>query len=219
MLKECRENMPLPRRSRSRLPAAILIAFSLSLAAVQSRAAEPKDWVTITNCRYVFSADSEGDFFKVQTEAKEFVLRLYYVETPEADPNRRERVRDQGEYYGTTLEETVKVGAQARDRVRELLKEPFVVQTRWATVAGRSRETRYYGVVLVDRKSLAEILLAEGLARAKGLSPNPPGGEKANAYLEKLDKLQAEAREKRLGIWAVAKEKKPASVPATKPEP
>lgn len=91
---------------------------------------------------------------------------------------------------------------------REILREPFVVETRWATAAGRGKETRYYALVEVGGKKLAEVLVSQGLARTKGVAPNLPTGEKAKTYVERLERLEREARQKRLGIWASSAEKK-----------
>jgi endonuclease YncB( thermonuclease family) len=111
-------------------------------------------------------------------------------------------------HFGITLDETMKAGVKAKDRVKELLQKPFVLRTRWASAAGRGRETRYYVVVEVDGKSLAEILIREGLARSKGVAPNLPSGEKARAYMERLDALEQDARAKRVGAWSTAAEEK-----------
>lgn len=91
--------------------------------------------------------------------------------------------------------------------MQELLREPFVVGTRWASAAGRGRETRYYALVEVGGKSLVEMLVSQGFARTKGVSLNLPTGEKAKAYVEKLEQLEREARQKRVSIWASAAEK------------
>ena len=165
-------------------------------------AAERREWVSLTHCQYVVDKDNDGDSFRVCCGSNEFKLRLYFVDTPEANLRYPERTREQSEHFGVTLDETLKAGAKARDTVQALLREPFDVATRWASAAGRSRETRYYGLVEVGGKSLAEVLLSQGLARTKGVSATLPTGEKARAYMEKLERLEREAQRKRLGIWA-----------------
>jgi endonuclease YncB( thermonuclease family) len=186
----------------------VIIALLLSLIVGASRAAESRAWVTLTNCQYVATKDGDGDSFRVRSDTNEFILRLYYVDAPETTLTYPERVRQQSEHYGITLDETLKAGAKARERVRQLLREPFIVRTRWASAAGRGRETRYYGLVEVGGKSLAEVLVSEGLAQTKGVAPNLPSGEKANTYMAKLEGLEREARQKRLGAWASAPEEK-----------
>jgi len=186
----------------------VIIALLLSLIVGASRAAESRAWVTLTNCQYVATKDGDGDSFRVRSDTNEFILRLYYVDAPETTLTYPERVRQQSEHYGITLDETLKAGAKARERVRQLLREPFIVRTRWASAAGRGRETRYYGLVEIGGKSLAEVLVSEGLAQTKGVAPNLPSGEKASAYMKRLEDLEREARQKRLGAWASAPEEK-----------
>lgn len=186
----------------------VILALVLSAVAGASRAAETKPWVTLTNCEYVASESNDGDSFRVRSGTNEFSLRLYFVDAPESTMTYPERVRQQSEHYGITLDETLKAGAKARDRTQALLREPFLVRTRWASAAGRGRETRNYGIVEVGARSLAEVLVSEGLAQAKGVAPNLPSGEKAAAYMKRLEDLQGEARQKRLGAWATTPELK-----------
>ena len=181
-----------------------LTAVTLLLFAAPwtSSAAARRNWVTLIDCRYVAAEHNDGDSFRVRCGDKEFNLRLYYVDAPEANFRYPERTREQSEYFGVTLDETLKAGAKARDTVQAMLREPFVVQTRWASAAGRGRETRYYAFVEVGRKSLAEVMLSQGLARTKGVFVNLPTGEKASAYVVRLETLEREARQNGLGVWA-----------------
>jgi endonuclease YncB( thermonuclease family) len=185
------------------------IALLLSVILAQSWAAEPKKWVTLTNCQYVDGKDNDGDSFRVKCGTNEFIVRLYFVDAPETNLRYPERTREQSEYFGVTIDETMKAGRKARDTVRELLREPFVIRTRRAIAAGRSIEPRYYAFIEVGGKSLAELLVSQGLARPKGVTVNLPTGENWKAYVEKLHALESEARQKRLGIWGGAAEKNP----------
>src|SRR5207245_9770355 len=103
---------------------------------------------------------------------------------------------------GMTLDETLKAGVKAKERVKELLQKAFVLRTLWASAAGRGRETRYYVLIEVDGKSLAEILVSEGLARVKGVGHVLPSGEKSSSYVDRLMALEQEARAKRGGAWS-----------------
>ena len=178
------------------------VTFLLLVALGPSDAAERREWVILTTCQYVAAKDNDGDSFRVRCGTNEFNLRLYFVDAPETNLRYPERTREQSEYFCVTLDEAIKGGAKARDTVQGILREPFVVWTRWATAAGRAKETRYYALVEVGGKSLAEVLVSQGLARTKGVSPNLPTGEKAKAYIERLEMLEREARQRRLGIWA-----------------
>lgn len=151
-------------------------------------------------------AYNDGDSFRVKCGADEFIVRLYFVDAPEMDLKDRERIQEQAEHFGVTFENNTQAGMQARDAVDELLRAtPFVIWTRRASAAGRSKQLRYYGLVEVGGKELAEILVSRGLARTKGVRANLPSGEKSKEYVEKLDRLESEAKEKRIGIWAHAR--------------
>ncbi len=185
------------------------IVVLLGAAIVPGRGAERREWVTLTNCQLIASDYNDGDSFHIRSGTNEFLVRLYFVDAPETNLRYAERTREQAEYFGVTLDETLKAGAQARDAVRDLLREPFVVQTRWAHAGGRSKTPRYYCFVEVGGKNLAEVLVARGLARTKGVTATLPDGGKSKAFAEKLQALEAEARQKRLGAWATAPGKKP----------
>lgn len=186
----------------------VILALVFAFVVESGHAANTRKWVTLNNCQYVANKDADGDSFHIHDGTKEFSLRLYYVDAPETTLTYPERVRQQSEHFGITLDATLKAGARARERTRELLREPFVVRTRWANAATRSRQTRYYGLVEVGGKSLAELLVGEGLARTKGVAPNLPSGEKAGVYMKKLESLEREARQNRLGAWASGLEDK-----------
>ncbi len=183
------------------------IALGLLFACSASVAAAPQPWVTFTNCQYVANKDGDGDSFRVRSGTNEFNLRLYFVDTPEPNLRYPERTREQAEHHGVTLDDAIKAGARARDVVRDILQQPFTVRTRWASAAGRAREPRYYAFVDVGTNSLATLLVAQGWARTKGVVATLPG-QKSKDFSERLHALEAEARQKRLGVWAMATDKK-----------
>ena len=57
----------------------------LFVFAFQATAAEKKEWSILTDCRYVAHKNNDGDSFHVRCGAEEFVLRLYFVDTPETN--------------------------------------------------------------------------------------------------------------------------------------
>ncbi len=185
-----------------------VVTLVLCIALGPSSAAERRKWITLTDCRYVSAKDNDGDSFRVRCGTSEFNLRLYFVDTPETNLRYPERTREQSEYFGVTLDETMKAGRKAKEIVQAMLQEPFVVWTRWASAAGRGRETRYYAVVEMGGKNLTEVLVSQGLARTKGVIVKLPTGEKAKAYVERLEALEGEARQRRLGIWASSPEQR-----------
>jgi len=198
----------------------ILVAlFFLGALFGQSWAGEKKEWVKLTDCHYVDAPSNDGDSFRVRGGDKEFTARLYYVDAPETNLQQPERTREQSIYFGITLDETMKAGEKAKQRTKQLLQKPFLIWTRWSTAGGRGRESRYYVIVEVDGKNLGEILVSEGLARAKGRAPNLPNEEKGKAYMERLDDLESAAREKRFGAWTTSTSQKPEVSPTAQQSP
>jgi len=63
----------------------------------------------LTDCQYVPHAHNDGDSFCVRCGAKEFIVRLYFVDAPETNLQYPERTREQAEYFGTTLDQTMTV--------------------------------------------------------------------------------------------------------------
>ncbi len=169
-------------------------------AAAPALAAGPKAWSTLEGCRYVPHANNDGDSFHVDCGGDAFVLRLYFVDAPETHLLYPERTREQAEHFGATLDDTLKAGAKARSYVREALKGPFTVVTRKAYAPGRAKDPRFYAMVQVGGRNLDEILVLQGLARAKGVAASVPG-EKARAHAERLQILEAQAKEKGRGLW------------------
>ena len=169
--------------------------------------AEPKSWVMLTNCQYVAHKDNDGDSFHVRCGTNEFILRLYFVDAPEPNLHYPDRTSEQSDHFGVTSEAIVKAGFTARDEVKEILQQPFVVWTRKARAPGRSNEPRFYGLVVVGDKGVDEILVSKGLARPKGVPANLPSGEKSKLHKEKLLALENQAKEKKAGLWANAKER------------
>jgi endonuclease YncB( thermonuclease family) len=180
-----------------------ILVLAVWCSSTHSWAADRKAWVRLTDCQYVEQAYNDGDSFHVQCGDQEFVVRLYFVDAPEATLRYPERTREQSEYFGVTLDETLRAGRQATILVRERLRTPFVVWTRWASAGGRTKTPRYYSFVEVEGHSLAELLVSEGLARTKGVTATGPTGE-SHVVRETLQALERTAREHKRGIWATS---------------
>jgi len=169
--------------------------------------AADKPWVVLTGCQYVVHPGNDGDSFRFQWKGGEYTARLYYVDAPESNLDFPERVREQSEHFGITLDETWRMGVQAGVRAREFMKEPFVIRTRWAAAPGRGRSTRFYVLVESGEKSLIEDLVCRGLAYPRGVSVKLPTGESAAVIRKKLEALEREAQENGRGAWANSKKK------------
>jgi endonuclease YncB( thermonuclease family) len=187
-------------RSNSKRLAAGLLVLLLSLACQ----AQERKWMTL-DCIYLADKSNDGDSFLVQCGRERFFARLYFVDAPETDLDFPDRVRQQYEYFGVSMDELTRAGAMARDYVQRLLaSRRFVVHTRKVYAQGRSKHTRYYGLVVVEGRYLHELLLEEGLARNRGTRVALPTGEKAKNYAIALQSLEDRARAFRKGVWATS---------------
>ena len=185
----------------------ILRFYSLTLAflavATGSLSAEwstpTGKWETLTGCHLIENPANDGDSFHVRVGAKEFLFRLYAVDTPETSLTYRDRVRDQAKRFGITLDQTVKIGQDAERFTHRLLAgKSFTVQTRWQDARGASTIPRYFAVVTVDGKDLAELLTANGLTRVYGWTPDRLPG----FSLARLENFENAARRAHLGGFA-----------------
>ena len=173
----------------------------LAAGKTNGKSAEKK-WHTLDNCRYQELEGNDGDSFGLQCASRKFILRLYFVDTPEKSLQYGDRVQEQAKHFGVSLDDTLAAGARAGVFVHELLRGPFVVMTKRSNASGRSKQPRYYGLVQVDGRYLHEMLLAEGLARVHGTNTALPDGTKSRDHLRKLEALENQARAQRMGIWA-----------------
>jgi endonuclease YncB( thermonuclease family) len=182
---------------------AFIALLALLPAATLCHSAEPKAWTTLEACRYLADKSNDGDSFLVQCGRERFFVRLYFVDAPETDLDFPERVRQQYDYFGVGMDELTRGGATARDYVnRVLASRRFAVHTRKVFAQGRSKLTRYYGLVQVEGRYLHELLLEEGLARNRGTRVSLPGGVKARAHANALQAIEDRARAFRKGVWA-----------------
>jgi endonuclease YncB( thermonuclease family) len=196
--------------SWSRLARIVVVSLCLACSASWGAAHKSKKWVMLTGCQYVTNPSNDGDSFRVRCPEKGLIARLYFVDAPETNLAYPERTGEQAQYFGTTLDQTMKAGKEATDLVRQTLEAPFTVWTRWANAGGRSKERRYYALVQVDHRWLDEILIGKGVARRKGVITNLPDGENWRVHADRLDTLEADAKRQHVGAWGRSTvEKKP----------
>jgi len=184
---------------------ASILTLTLLCVSASGWAAARRPWVQFVGCRYVEQPYNDGDSFHVRCGEKEMVVRLYLVDAPETRLQHADRVREQAEYFGVTIDEALFAGKRASDTVREALRAPFVVWTRWASVGGRSATPRYLAFVEVNGQSLAELLVSRGLARIKGIPAPSPQGTRSSELRAKLYALEGEAKRQRRGVWATSR--------------
>lgn len=185
---------------------AAVLLFSIAATGESAKKPPPAKWETLRNVRFDPADYHDGDSFHVRHQGRELIFRLYFVDAPEVNDGFPDRNREQARHFGVSLVENRQGGEAAKSLTAELLGKPFIVTTRWQNGMGRSRLPRYYAMVTVGREDLGEILVKRGLARAKGARANLPDGERAKARVERLKKLEADAKAKRVGLWAQSQE-------------
>lgn len=158
-----------------------------------------KPWQVLEGCQLVENWRNDGDSFRVHWNGGEFILRLYFADTPESDYRYRDRTKAQAAYFGITEDQAVEVGKLAREFTRNALKDGFSVRTRWQGVFGGEKTVRKYGIVTVPEGDLAELLVANGLARIHGMGI----GGKTWEEVERLKVLEAQAKAEKRGAWGL----------------
>ena len=160
------------------------------------------DWDKLEDCRLVPNAANDGDSFHVLHDGKEYIFRLYFVDTPETDDQIPDRVAEQMAAFGVDEDTVYEIGHRAAEFTRSVLSRHFTVYTRWTDAMGASRLPRYFAFVEADGKDLAEQLAEEGLVRIHGVMVDGPHGADRSAIEDKLARLAERAQRGGEGIWA-----------------
>jgi len=162
-----------------------------------------KDWTVLENCRLIVNPANDGDSFHVSAGTNEYIFRLYLVDAPETDEMTPGRLVAQAKYFGITVPQAIEVGRAAKEFTREKLSAPFTVFTRMSDAMGQSRLERFYAFVQTKEGDLGEQLVRNGLARNYGFKAVPPGLRNSRVEMEKLQQLENEARQEKIGGWGV----------------
>lgn len=195
-----------------------LLALAIVCAApVDVGARESKDWIVLENCRFILNPADDGDSFHVSVGTQEYIFRLYMVDAPETDALTPGRLVEQAKYFGITVPQAIEVGQAAKEFTREKLSEPFTVFMRMSDAMGRSKIERFYAFVQAKDGDLGEQLVRNGLARNYGYKAVPPGLKNSRLEIEKLQQLEDEARQEKIGGWGVSAGR--LNVHAQKPAP
>jgi endonuclease YncB( thermonuclease family) len=162
-----------------------------------------KDWTVLENCRLIVNPANDGDSFHVSAGTNEYIFRLYLVDAPETDEMTPGRLVAQAKYFGITVPQAIEVGRAAKEFTRAKLSVPFTVFTRMSDAMGQSRLERFYAFVQTKEGDLGEQLVRNGLARNYGFKAVPPGLRNSRVEMEKLQQLENEARQEKIGGWGV----------------
>lgn len=161
--------------------------------------ASSRPWQILEACQLVASTINDGDSFRFHWNGGELTVRLYFADTPEADYRFRDRTKAQADYFGITEEQAVEVGLMAKEFTKEVLKDGFSVRTRWQGGFSGKPNARKYGIVSVGGQDLAELLVANGLARIHGMDIWGQTWEE----VARLRELEAQAKAEKRGAWGI----------------
>jgi endonuclease YncB( thermonuclease family) len=181
-----------------------LIAVIVWSAPVDLRARDQsKDWIVLRECRLIPNPANDGDSFHVSAGNKEYLFRLYLVDTPETDEMTPRRLVDQAKYFQITVPQAIEVGRAAKDFTQEKLSRPFTVFTHMSDAMGQSRLERFYAFIETNEGDLGEQLIRNGLARSYGFKAAPPGLTSSRIEVAKLQQFEDEAKRDQIGGWGV----------------
>lgn len=180
------------------LSSVLLVIFPL-IAVARSN----EGWVILKDCSYLPNPANDGDSFHVRANGREYIFRLYFVDSPETDASLPERVAVQAKYFAITTPQTLQIGLEAERFTRQHLAHPFTVRTCKQDARGRSRLKRYFAFIEIDHADLGELLVANGLARVYGAASDPPDLNSPGVEWRKLEQLERKAKEQKIGAWGI----------------
>src|SRR5436190_19916584 len=202
--KVCTCEFGTAKLMKSRHGIAVVAVAVLWISAVDLCARDgSKDWVVLKNCQLITNPANDGDSFHVSAGPNEYIFRLYFVDAPETDEMTPRRLVDQAKYFAITVPQAIEVGQAAKEFTRQKLSEAFTVFTHMSDAMGQSRLERFYAYVETKVGDLGEQLVRNGLARIYGYKAAPPGLTRARVELIKLQQLENEARQEKIGGWGV----------------
>ncbi|MFN2509470.1 MAG: thermonuclease family protein, partial [Chthoniobacterales bacterium] len=81
---------------------------------------------------------------------------------------------------------------------------PFTVRTCKQDALGRSKKQRFYAFIETSEGDLGELLVANGMARVHGTSATPVGLSSPEREKRKLERLEREAKQQKVGAWGAS---------------
>jgi DNA uptake protein ComE-like DNA-binding protein len=202
--KVCTCEFGTAKLMKSRYGIAVVAVAVLWISAVDLCAREgTKDWVVLENCRLITNPANDGDSFHVSVGPNEYLFRLYFVDAPETDEMTPRRLIDQAKYFAITVPQAIEVGRAAKEFTQQKLSGSFTVFTHMSDAMGQSRLERFYAFVQTREGDLGEQLIRNGLARNYGFKAVPPGLKNSRLEIQKLQQLEDEARQEKIGGWGI----------------
>ncbi len=176
--------------------------ITATLLAVCSSVTAAK-WRLMDDCELIANEYNDGDSFHVRWHGREYIFRLYYVDTPESDASLEDRVIEQAEYWEVDPKQIPALAKAATAFTEKRLKDGFRVYTKYDDARGRSKIKRYYAMIKVDGEYLSESLIRSGHARVFGnWTPILPDGMSDGKYKGRLRTAERQAKRDGLGGWA-----------------
>lgn len=158
-------------------------------------------WETLEGCRLLSNPSNDGDSFHVEHKGKEYIFRLYFVDCPEMEDAVPDRVDEQAAFLGIKRTAVLEAGRAAARFTIATLRGSFTVYTRWEDAKGDSQLQRFFAIVEIGGKDLAELLAANGFCRVYGKMVDGPDGRSSSAKAQRLDSLAQAAKRGNRGIW------------------
>ncbi|MDZ4199763.1 MAG: thermonuclease family protein [Kiritimatiellia bacterium] len=167
--------------------------------------AQSAKWTKYRGAVLIERQSYDGDSFHLRTHRGVRIFRLYFVDAPEMDLEFADRVQEQADSWGISVEDTLRLGRIAREFTRQFMQNGVTVWTRGEDAQGRSRLPRHYAIVRADDQDLATELVRNGLARLYGRGTDFPDGLHGRDAWTALRAAETEAREARRGGWGMKK--------------
>ncbi|NJK92115.1 MAG: hypothetical protein HC904_09980 [Blastochloris sp.] len=166
-------------------------------------------WETLEACRLLKKEEFDGDSFHVKQGGKEYIFRLYFVDTPEKkDLGLTERTTAQAKYWKIYKKDLYLLADQAAEFTKQKLSKPFTIITLWEDARGRSALPRYFALIrTAEGEDLASLLVGEGMARIYGQKVPMPDGRSAATVEKELEATEAKAKQEGKGAWGMPKRK------------
>jgi endonuclease YncB( thermonuclease family) len=178
--------------------------FAATITAYGQTAPHAKQWQRVDNCRVIPNRFNDGDSFHVSIgdEHREIVVRLYFVDTPEAETAYRDRLDEQGAYFGINRDQAIQIAHESTEFTKQRLAQPFTIWTRWRSALGRSAIGRVYCIVIDSTgRDLIELLVENELARIYGTKTPLQDRRDSRTYVDQLKQLENKAKSERKGAW------------------
>ncbi|MEX2380824.1 MAG: hypothetical protein WD490_00420 [Opitutales bacterium] len=182
-----------------------LVSSVLLVLLAHGHALAQRKWTELDGVRLTENDSNDGDSFHARRNTTDYLFRLYYVDSTETDLRYEDRVQEQAEYFGVTIQEAMKGAAEAAEFVKNLLKDKgFTVYTRYEDARGSSTLKRYFAMVKIGDRWLCELLVENGHARIFGKPSDLPDGTPARIHWARLRKLESGAKDAHRGTWGIA---------------